>query len=425
MPYFLGGPKIRFVDSNNQPLSGGKVFTYSGGTTTPLATYPTIADANAATNANSNPITLDSRGETIMVMLDSSYKIVLKDSVDNVIWTVDQIYVTSNSMIYDNAGNPIFILSGTNITVGAIDTTGITIGNSSTTTCYFKASSGTLQLAYSSGLVLSTSTNLAVNSTGGTLSLSSNSTLPVASTSVKLSSDQPITGSTGSSIITPAKSGTASSIALYEDAANGTNKTTIASPSNMTGDVTLTLPAAQNTVTAPIVYTSSGVGQFGTLVSSQTVSAVSQINFTDITKYRRYVLVADSLIASAVSGNIRIKFSVDSGLSYISTSSYVWAGTGTDGGTPFAQGTVNDTSGNLLCNLHNSGSKIGGFIINIWGQNSASRFVQWTVQGASYNGSAAHSHTAGGYLNVLSTNAVQLLCVSGTVTGVFELYGSS
>jgi len=89
MAVFLGYPKVQFFKSgSNEFLAGGKLFSYVSGTTTPMDTYATIADADAATNANTNPIILDSRGEAVVVVTGAS-KFVLKDEVDAVIWTVD------------------------------------------------------------------------------------------------------------------------------------------------------------------------------------------------------------------------------------------------------------------------------------------------------------------------------------------------
>jgi len=60
------------------------------GTSTPIATYPTPADAIALTNANSNPIILDSRGECSVVLIGPT-KFILRDASDNIIWTQDGI----------------------------------------------------------------------------------------------------------------------------------------------------------------------------------------------------------------------------------------------------------------------------------------------------------------------------------------------
>jgi hypothetical protein len=78
----------RFFDSNGNPLSGGKLYTYVSGTTTPQATY---TDQSGGT-PNANPVILDSSGAA-NVWLDPSltYKFVLKDSSDVVQFTSDAV----------------------------------------------------------------------------------------------------------------------------------------------------------------------------------------------------------------------------------------------------------------------------------------------------------------------------------------------
>lgn len=80
-------PKLQFFDSNGDPLSGGKLYTYAAGTTTPLATY---TDYTGGT-PNANPVVLDSRGEASVWTGNSSYKFVLKTSADVTVYTVDRI----------------------------------------------------------------------------------------------------------------------------------------------------------------------------------------------------------------------------------------------------------------------------------------------------------------------------------------------
>lgn len=89
-------PRLRFVDNNGNALAGGKVYTYTAGTTTPLATY---TDSTGAT-ANANPVILDSRGEAdIWLSDDRYYKFVVKTSADVEIDTTDNISnaITSQS----------------------------------------------------------------------------------------------------------------------------------------------------------------------------------------------------------------------------------------------------------------------------------------------------------------------------------------
>ena len=80
-------PKLQFFDSNGAPLAGGKLYTYTAGTTSPLNTYVD----QSATTANTNPIILDSRGEANVWLAATSYKLKLTTSADVEIWTVDNI----------------------------------------------------------------------------------------------------------------------------------------------------------------------------------------------------------------------------------------------------------------------------------------------------------------------------------------------
>lgn len=84
-------PKFRAFDTNGDPLNAGKVYTYAAGTATPLATYPTYADALAGTNANANPVVLDANGEAAIFLTNDLYKIVVKTSADVTQYTVDSI----------------------------------------------------------------------------------------------------------------------------------------------------------------------------------------------------------------------------------------------------------------------------------------------------------------------------------------------
>jgi len=80
-------PKLQFFDLNGDPLSGGLLYTYEAGSTTPLATY---TDSTGLI-ANTNPIVLDSRGEANVWLGADSYKLALYTSVGVLIWTVDNI----------------------------------------------------------------------------------------------------------------------------------------------------------------------------------------------------------------------------------------------------------------------------------------------------------------------------------------------
>jgi len=70
-------PKVQFSDNNGVPYSGGKVYFYEPGTTTPKDTY---TDQTGDT-ANPSPVILDSRGEAA-IWLNGFYKVNLKTSDD-------------------------------------------------------------------------------------------------------------------------------------------------------------------------------------------------------------------------------------------------------------------------------------------------------------------------------------------------------
>jgi hypothetical protein len=78
----------QLFDNLGELLAGGKIQTYAGGTTTPLATY---TDAGGL-STNTNPVILDSAGRAdIWLTPNVSYKFVLMTSADVVLETVDAI----------------------------------------------------------------------------------------------------------------------------------------------------------------------------------------------------------------------------------------------------------------------------------------------------------------------------------------------
>jgi hypothetical protein len=96
----VGGVAAQFFTSTGAVLTGGKLYTYLAGTTTPAATYTT---SNGAT-ARTNPIVLDSAGRVpgsgeIWLTNGVGYKIILKDSNDVLIATYDDLYGLSNIVL--------------------------------------------------------------------------------------------------------------------------------------------------------------------------------------------------------------------------------------------------------------------------------------------------------------------------------------
>jgi len=86
----FAGVGAQFFDDNGDPLSGGKIFTYAAGTTTPKATYTDFTGGTP----NANPIILDAAGRTpneVWLTYGDAYKFILKTSTDITVGTYDNI----------------------------------------------------------------------------------------------------------------------------------------------------------------------------------------------------------------------------------------------------------------------------------------------------------------------------------------------
>lgn len=94
----FAGVGDQLFDNNGNVLSGGKIYSYEAGTTTPLTTYTAVA----GTVAHTNPIILDSAGRVpggqIWLTVDQ-YKFVVTTSADVVLATYDNIGSASSGGI--------------------------------------------------------------------------------------------------------------------------------------------------------------------------------------------------------------------------------------------------------------------------------------------------------------------------------------
>ena len=88
----VGGVAAQFFTNTGAVLTGGKLFTYAAGTTTPQVSYTT----NFGNVARTNPIVLDAAGRVSdggeIWITSAAYKFVLKDSNDVLIATYDNIF---------------------------------------------------------------------------------------------------------------------------------------------------------------------------------------------------------------------------------------------------------------------------------------------------------------------------------------------
>ena len=98
------GAGAQLFDNNGVPLSGGFIYTYAAGTSTPAATYT----SSLGTIQNSNPIQLDAAGrppQEIWLTAGSTYKFVLTDSSNVVIQTYDNLY---KNVLVDNSSFTVY-----------------------------------------------------------------------------------------------------------------------------------------------------------------------------------------------------------------------------------------------------------------------------------------------------------------------------
>lgn len=117
--YALFFEKTPFLDNNGNPLSGGKLYTYTAGTSTPKATY---TEADGLT-ANPNPVVLNARGECPNGIYGNTgaFKLILKDASDVTIWTRDNVTaindVQSSTSEWQSSGLTPTYLSATQFSV--------------------------------------------------------------------------------------------------------------------------------------------------------------------------------------------------------------------------------------------------------------------------------------------------------------------
>src|ERR1700753_3123804 len=86
------GILVQQLSNAGQPLSGGQIFIYVAGTTTPVTTYTD----STGTTPNANPIVLNSAGRlpnvSVWVPSNTPHKMILEDSNGVTLSTIDQLY---------------------------------------------------------------------------------------------------------------------------------------------------------------------------------------------------------------------------------------------------------------------------------------------------------------------------------------------
>ena len=135
------GNDAPFVDSNGNPLSGGLLYTYTAGSSTPENTYTT----NLGNVANANPIVLNANGYpssagnvvSIWLTAGTSYLFTLKTSGGTTVWSRDNITgINDTSVSVDqwvSGATPTYV-SATSFTLAGDQTTTYHVGRRLKTT---------------------------------------------------------------------------------------------------------------------------------------------------------------------------------------------------------------------------------------------------------------------------------------------------
>lgn len=129
-----------FKTGNNAPLTGGKIYTYLAGTTTPVATY-----SNDSGTTNTNPIILDADGRANIYLDDSvAYRFILKDANNVTQKDVDNIRSSRVDIVQKAATiADLRLLIGTSANSNAVVTLGYYVaGDGGGNTFYWDALSG-------------------------------------------------------------------------------------------------------------------------------------------------------------------------------------------------------------------------------------------------------------------------------------------
>lgn len=166
--------------------SGAKIYTYDNGTTSNKATYPTKADAEAATNANTNPVLTNAAGmpvTDIWLLTDAPYTITVKTSDDaTTIFSSDDITgvfdnrFDDGDSLDDSNDNELLKFSETASAVNEVTLANAATGNGPTISA--TGSDTNIDLIFSAkgtGSV-TLSGNLAINDANGNESLTTTST---------------------------------------------------------------------------------------------------------------------------------------------------------------------------------------------------------------------------------------------------------
>lgn len=304
-------PGFQFHANDGTPLDSGKIYTYETGTSTNKTTY---TDAGAGT-PNANPVVLDSNGRAdIWLDVDVAYRIVVKDSADNTIDTVDNVLgpldltgdvaflgdiaLSDGKGIEDDSNNEHLIFQKTASAVNYFEMTNAATGNDPQLSVAgddasigmkfkVKGSSGSYTFDDHNDnplLILGPGTASAVNYfTINNAATGNPPDLTITGTDTNVDFNFQAKG-TGVYNFKPT-SDTATEIRWFEDTDNGSNYFGLKAAASTTASVTYTWPAADGSSGAVLVTDGSGTLSWDTGTLSAAASQAQMETGTSTTVF--------------------------------------------------------------------------------------------------------------------------------------------
>ena len=448
----------QFHTDAGDPLNGGLIYFYITTTTTARNTYPTEADAIAATNANVNPIVLDSDGRApVEVWISGRYRRIVKTSAGVTIADDDPIEDTvaastaqqqaqgwggnnsgtANALVFTYTPAITAYVAGTPLR-GCI-----TADNSAAVTV--NAGAGVKSLVKRDGAALVAGDlqgpeiiQFAYDSTTDVMRLLSPSQIHSIRSDIASAGTVSLTGYnyariTGTTTITAITlpDGAACDV-VFGGALTMTNGASLILPggANITtaaGD-TMRVIGEASSVVRVVSYVRAASGSDG-LLSTTTASAAATADIVLPAGYRNYEVVYDTAV-SVNNAVLYARVSTDGGSTYkAGASDYYWGrNVILGGGAPSntAQGDAADDAIELYNGIENGSDESAAGSVFI--HNPASTAIKKIIRFESAMFSATpNMHSilgVGAYITGNDAiNAIRFLPDSGTITGTFKLYG--
>jgi hypothetical protein len=374
----FAGAGAQFFDDNGNPLSGGKIFTYEAGTTSPLATYTTtIGDV-----ANTNPIILDAAGRTpneIWLAVGTLYKFILKTSTDVLIGTYDGIPAINDPYSINSLLGSI---TGTNA-IAAAATPAITAYASGATYAFIAANTNTAAATISiDGLTAKSITkNGSAALTAGDIQAGKLTWIQYDGTTFQLLNNIVYGGSVVNGTLT---GGTATSLTLVAStitsltaalpvSSGGTGQTSYTNGQLLIGNTTgntltkTTLTAGNNvTITngAGSVTISSASITLGTAVAS---TSGTSIDFTSIPANVKRVTIMFQGVSTSGTSSVQVQLGTTSG---VETTNYLGASVAFASAQAntltYTSGAVLNTGGDAATSVRHGFVQLCNLTGNVW-----------------------------------------------------------